>query len=159
VLLAGGIAVFVGGCGTGKTRMAYELAKLQRERTVSHLGLTKIQPCIYVTADRMMNLLRQNFGSDNDAKSEVNIQDELANSSLLVIDELDNGIRTDYGQRKLKSIVDERYQRRIPTILITNHDRNKLAELLPEPVRDRIRECGKGYYFNWPSFRGMATAS
>ena len=152
-LCAGGIAVFYGGCGTGKTRMSYEIAKISKPRAVNVSGMSKEMPRIYLTAAEFMDKLRQGY-TDKDADSERNIMEELAQATLLVIDEIDNCIATDFGQRKIKQIVDDRYRKELPTILITNLDRKALAKLLPEPVLDRIRECGKGYHFNWPSFRG-----
>jgi DNA replication protein DnaC len=150
----GGIAVFTGDCGVGKTRMAYELAKLHKERTEYVWGVNKICPATYTTADKMLEALRSSFSDDKDAKSERNVVDELTAASLLVIDELDTSVKSDFGQRKLKRIVDERYMANLPTILITNHDKNKLRELLPKPVISRIRENGKGFHFDWDSFRG-----
>jgi DNA replication protein DnaC len=74
---------------------------------------------------------------------------------LLVIDELDASVKSEFGQRKLKRIIDERYMANLPTIMITNHDKNKLYELLPAPVISRIRENGKGFSFDWASFRDL----
>jgi len=153
LMKAGGIAVFVGDCGTGKTRMSYELAKLQKERTQYVFGLNKIMPATYTTADKMLEELRSSFSGDNDATSERNVMDGFSGASLLVIDELDSCVKTEYGQRKLKRIIDERYMAKIPTIIITNHPKNRLKELLPKPVISRINEAGKGFYFNWESFR------
>ena len=150
----GGIAVFTGDCGVGKTRMAYELAKLHKDRTEYVYGLNKVCPATYTTADKMLEALRSSFSNDNDAKSERNVVDELSAASLLVIDELDNSVKSEFGQRKLKRIIDERYMDNLPTIIITNHDKSKLGELLPKPVISRIRENGKGFHFDWPSFRG-----
>jgi len=152
LLCGGGIAVYYGGCGTGKTRMAYEIAKRLTPRVLSVRGMGKDQPCIYLTAAEFMEEIRRGF-SDNDAASERNTMDKFAHATLLVIDEIDNCLATDFGKRKIKQVVDDRYRRELPTILITNLDRKALAKLLPEPVLDRIRECGKGYHFNWPSFR------
>ena len=152
ILSGGGIAVFYGGCGTGKTRMAYELAKITKPRSITVMGMGKDMPCIYKTAAEFLAELRQGF-NDNDAASERNIMDSFANAALLVVDEIDSGLATDFGQRKIKQVVDDRYRRELPTILITNLDRKSLAKLLPEPVIDRIRECGRGYHFDWPSFR------
>jgi len=153
LLKNGGIAVFTGDCGTGKTRMSYELAKLHKERTEYTYGLNRICPATYTTADKMLEALRASFSNDNDAKSERNVSEELAAASLLVIDELDNSVKSEFGQRKLKRIIDERYMANLPTIIITNHDKNKLGELLPKPVISRIRENGKGFFFDWASFR------
>lgn len=153
LLSNGGIAVFVGGCGTGKTRMSYELAKLMPARTVGVYGLRKAMPCYYTTAARMLEDVRETFGGDYNTPSEKVATEVFTDATLLVIDELDTCVKSDFGQRKLKQVVDERYQAKRPTILITNQDRKKLKQLLPEPVIDRIREVGRGFHFDWPSFR------
>lgn len=155
LLQEGGIAVFVGGCGTGKTRMSYELAKFTKPRSVGVWGMKKAMPCYYTTAARMLEDVRETFGGDYNTPSEKVATEVFTDASLLVIDELDNCMLSDFAQRKLKQVVDERYQAKLPTILITNHDRKKLKQLLPEPVMDRIREVGRGFHFYWPSFRGQ----
>lgn len=153
VLSQGGIAVFVGGCGTGKTRMSYELAKHVKPRSVSMWGLHKEMPCYYITAARMLEEVRETFSGDYNTPSEKVTTEAFTDASLLVIDEIDSCVKSDFGQRKLKQVVDERYQGKRPTILITNQPRKRLGELFPEPVMDRIREVGKGFDFCWPSFR------
>ena len=153
LLLKGGIAVFVGDCGVGKTRMAYELSKLHPERSLWISGMTRELPAIYTTGDSMMDSIKQNFSSEKDAPSSKTAIEEFTSASLLVIDELDQSITTEFAQLKLKRIIDERYMAKLPTILITNYKPNKLSRLLPKPVISRVVECGKGFYFNWPSFR------
>lgn len=153
----GGIAVFVGDCGVGKTRMAYELAKLHPERSVRVCGLTRGMPAVYSTGDSLMDSIKQGFSSEKDAPSGKTAIEEFTSASLLVIDELDQSITTEFAQLKLKRIIDERYMAKLPTILITNYQPNRLSRLLPKPVISRIVECGKGFHFNWPSFRTPQT--
>jgi len=157
VLLRGGIAVFVGSCGVGKTRMAYELAKLHPERSVRVCGLTRVMPAVYSTGDSLMDSIKQGFSSEKDAPSGKTALELFTSASLLVIDELDQSVTTEFAQLKLKRIIDERYMAKLPTILITNYQPNKLSRLLPKPVISRIVECGKGFHFNWPSFRTPET--
>ena len=154
LLCLGGIAVFYGGCGTGKTRMSYELAKLITPRLSTHGGISRDSPCIYTTAAKMLESCRQSYGTEGDRPSERTTMEAYEDASLVVIDEIDNCCATDHAQRKLKQVVDERYQRMLPTILISNFDKQALARLLPAPVIDRIREVGKGFHFDWPSYRG-----
>lgn len=158
MLLKGGIAVFVGSCGVGKTRMAYELAKLHPERSVRVYGLTRPVPAVYSTGDSLMDSIKQGFSAERDAPSGKTALELFTTASLLVIDELDSSITTEFAQLKLKRIVDERYMAKLPSILITDWPIHRLSKLLPKQVRSRIVECGKGFHFNWPSFRTPQTA-
>jgi DNA replication protein DnaC len=65
--------------------------------------------------------------------------------------------KTEFEDRELTSIIDERYAHERPTIIITNHTREKLAASLSPAVLDRIRENGCGLHFNWTSFRKQIT--
>ena len=159
VILQGGIAVFVGDCGVGKTRMSYELAKIIPNRSMSVSRMVRQMPAVYTTADQMLDKFKQSFGNEGDAPSEKTSMEGYTSCTLLVIDEIDSSIRTDFAQRKLKRIVDERYMAKLPTILITNEDRSRLKQLLPKPVISRIRETGKGFHFDWPSFRDRDAAA
>jgi DNA replication protein DnaC len=150
----GGITLLYGGHGTGKTRMAYELAKVCKPPRPTFLvrGITKSLPAIYTTAVNMFMDIRETYGSKSE-RSEKQIVSELSEAALLVIDEIQERGETQFEDRKLTQIIDARYMDGRPTILISNYSRQDFAKTLSPAVLDRIRENGKGMHFDWPSHR------
>jgi DNA replication protein DnaC len=154
VVEAGGIIVFYGGHGTGKTRMAYELAKECNMPNASYKrgSLDMPYPSIYTTAVNLFMELRGSFRKDSE-QSEKKIIANHAEASLLVIDEIQERGETPFEDRKLTQIIDARYMNCKPTILISNFSREDFARTLSNAVIDRIRENGLGLHFNWTSYR------
>ncbi len=154
VIESGGILVLYGGHGTGKTRMAYEIAKnvTPPRATYKRGGLIMDLPSIYTTAVHLFMEIRDTFRRDSDT-SEKGIIKELSDAALLVIDEIQERGETPFEDRKLTQIIDARYMDEKPTILISNHSRENFAKTLSPAVLDRIRENGKGLHFNWQSYR------
>lgn len=152
----GGIILLYGGHGTGKTRMAYELACDKETNppgaSCNVRGVTKEFPAIYTTAVGMFMDIRETYNHCAD-KSEKQVISELSESALLVIDEVQERGETDFEDRKLTQIIDARYMHGKPTILISNYSREDFAKTLSKAVLDRIRENGVGLYFNWASYR------
>ena len=156
---SGGIVVMYGAHGTGKTRMAWEIA---REATPhdSHyatggLGWNagrKERPAIYTTAVGLFLEIRDTFRADSEF-SEMQVVKKYTDAGLLVIDEFQERGETDFENKKITTIIDARYAHERPTILITNYTREKLASTLSPAVLDRIRENGCGLHFNWTSYR------
>lgn len=156
---SGGIVVMYGAHGTGKTRMAWEVAKKcspkDAQYSVGGVGWTtskRDRPAIYTTAVGLFLEIRDTFSKDSES-SEMQVVRKHADAGLLVIDEMQERGETEFEDRKLTSIIDSRYAHERPTILITNHTREKLAASLSQAVLDRIRENGCGLNFNWTSYR------
>jgi DNA replication protein DnaC len=156
---SGGIVVMYGAHGTGKTRMAYELAKAcspkDSQYSLSGIGWAsskRERPAIYTTAVGLFLEIRDTFTKDAEI-SEMQVVKKHTDAGLLVIDEIQERGETEFEDRKLTSIIDSRYANERPTILITNYSREKLAASLSQAVLDRIRENGCGLHFNWESHR------
>lgn len=153
-LQAGGIVVMYGEHGTGKTRMAYELAlagKFPRS-TYKQAGIEKDLPRIYTTAVNLFMDLRETF-RDKSETSEKSIIKSMSDAALLVIDEVQERGETAFEDRKLTQIIDLRYSHAKPTILISNYSKERFIESLSPAIVDRIRETGIGLHFNWNSYR------
>jgi len=154
VVDSGGILVLYGGNGTGKTRMAYELAKKASPPRAQYKrgSLLYDLPRIYTTAVNLFMQVRETFRKDSQV-SESELIRRYSEASLLVIDEIQERGETPFEDRKLTQIIDSRYMDERPTILISNHTREEFAKSLSPAVLDRIRENGRGLNFNWGSFR------
>lgn len=100
-----------GSYGTGKTHLAAAILNELRARGIG---------CLFCTAQNLFNTL---YAADFDGKQELIGQ--LGATPLAVIDELDGlhlGQNTagEFQRKTLFDILNRRYQRRLPTILITN---------------------------------------
>lgn len=154
IIESGGILVLYGGHGTGKTRMAYELAKnvTPPRATYKRGGIPYDLPRIYTTAVGLFMEIRDTFRRDSET-SEKRLIEKMSDAALLVIDEIQERGETPFEDRKLTQIIDARYMEERPTILISNHSRENFAKTLSPAVLDRIRENGLGLHFNWTSYR------
>jgi len=156
---SGGIVVMYGAHGTGKTRMAWEIARksVPQDSHISVGGIgwnssRKERPAIYTTAVGLFLEIRDTFRADSEF-SEMQVVKKYTDAGLLVIDEFQERGETDFENKKITTIIDARYAHERPTILITNYTREKLASTLSPAVLDRIRENGCGLHFNWASYR------
>lgn len=151
---SGGITLLYGGHGTGKTRMAYEVAKVCNPPAKSFVihGVTKDRPAIYTTAVNMFMDIRETYSGKSET-TEKRIIEDLSDAALLVIDEVQERGETPFEDRKLTQIIDARYMDGRPTVLISNFSRVDFAKTLSPAVLDRIRENGCGLHFDWESYR------
>lgn len=156
---SGGITILYGGYGTGKTRMAWEVARAHKSKrpNLSCGGIgwatsTKPRPMIYTTAVNLFSTIKSTYTSGTE-KSEKEVVADYCEAALLVIDEVQERGETQYEDRQLTAIIDARYAADMPTILISNYTWEKLASTLSPAVIDRIEENGAKLAFTWESFR------
>lgn len=156
---SGGITILYGGYGTGKTRMAWEVARAHKSKrptiSTSEQGWTttsKKRPMVYTTAVNLFSTIKSTYVSGA-KKSEKEVVSEYTDAALLVIDEVQERGETQYEDRQLTAIIDARYAADMPTILISNYSWEKLASTLSPAVIDRIEENGAKLAFTWESFR------
>jgi DNA replication protein DnaC len=156
---SGGITIFYGGYGTGKTRMAWEVARAHKSKrpTISNGGIgwttsTKKRPMVYTTAVNLFSTIKSTYTSGS-GKSEKEVVSDYCEAALLVIDEVQERGETQYEDRQLTAIIDARYAADMPTILISNYTWERLASTLSPAVIDRIEENGAKLSFDWQSYR------
>ena len=156
---SGGITILYGGYGTGKTRMAWEVARAHKSKrptiSTSEQGWTttsKKRPMVYTTAVNLFSTIKSTYTSGT-KKSEKEVVLDFTEAALLVIDEVQERGETQYEDRQLTAIIDARYAADMPTILISNYSWEKLASTLSPAVIDRIEENGAKLAFTWESFR------
>jgi len=156
---AGGITILYGGYGTGKTRMAWEIARAHKSKrpniSIGGVGwtvATKKRPMVYTTAMNLFTSIKSTYSS-NSEKSEKEVISEYCEAALLVIDEVQVRSETKFEDDKLTTIIDARYMDGMPTILISNYTWERLASTLSPAVIDRFDENGLKLVFDWESFR------
>jgi DNA replication protein DnaC len=132
--------VFCGKPGTGKTHIAIGII---------HEWKTSKR---YINARALTRSIRATY-SDNKT-NEQDVIDQFALYDLLVIDEIGKQFTTDNERFAMFDIINERYNRMNPTILVTNMTLKDMQEFLGEDTMDRIRESGgKALKFLWESAR------
>lgn len=153
-----GIVALIGGRGTGKTQMAWQIAKnvkLQNVNTVNYdSGFSKQinRPAIYRTAMEIFVELRSTYAPKAE-KTEWQLMKEYENAALLVIDEINVTTGNNFEDLKMTAIMDKRYQRLRPTILIGNVDLQQFSDRMGKSVINRIEEDGIILSCNWQSYR------
>ena len=153
-----GIVALIGGRGTGKTQMAWQIAKNIRLANVNTVnrdsGFTKEinRPAIYRTAMEIFVELRSTYAPKAE-KTEWQLMKEYENAALLVIDEINVTTGNNFEDLKMTAIMDKRYQRLRPTILIGNVDLQQFIDRMGKSVINRIEEDGIILSCNWQSYR------
>ncbi|MBF0214199.1 MAG: ATP-binding protein [Magnetococcales bacterium] len=138
----GDCLVFCGAPGTGKSHLAASIVQgaIQDQQTAAYLSVYDL-----------ILIARSTYGNQR-----VSLKDELAalaKVDLLAIDEVGAQAGSEDGWL-LSAVIDARYRRQKPTIVISNLAPKALEEYLGTRVMDRLCE-GKGVVvpFTWGSHR------
>ncbi len=128
-LKTGRSAIVYGGNGVGKTHLAFAAIRHQIEAGVSSR---------YVLAFDFFTEVKRSFRDDStDA-----ILKRYATAGYLVIDEVDKAFGSQTEFVYLYSLVNERYNRMLPTVLITNADEADLVSVIGASTLSRIAGDG-----------------
>jgi len=141
---ASGALFLCGSVGTGKTHLACAVLidHLKRE----HGGQ-------YISVMKMIREIRATYGKDS-TESEQDVIDRFAKKGLLVLDEVGVQLGTDSEKLLLFEVINGRYERMKPTILVSNLNVQDVTKYLGERTIDRLRENGgKVLGFAWDSHR------
>jgi DNA replication protein DnaC len=156
---SGGIVVAYGKRGTGKTQIAYEIARNGKFQNphypkklwhMEHVPL--FRPAIYSKAMDIFIDMKNGFSRPKEP-SEKDVISKLIEAIFLVIDEAHVRGETKYEDDKLTHIIDKRYDAMRPTMLITNLEKHEFAAQLSPSILSRISEIGGGIECNWQSYR------
>lgn len=130
--------ILLGSVGTGKT----------------HLACGIIRECggLYRLAPAMCEEIRRakSFGA---RETEADILDRYGRAGLLVIDEIGRGIAAAEEQYMLYQAINERYNRRKPTVLISNQSKKDFLEYVGIAAADRLTESAQSVEFTGGSYR------
>ena len=132
--------LLLGAVGTGKTHLA--------------CGIVREAGGIYRLAPGIAEELRRarSFGAK---ETEADVLDRYGRASLLVIDEIGRGISADEERYMLYRIIDERYNRRKPTVLVSNMTKKGFLSYVGIAAADRLTESACAAEFTGSSYRAV----
>lgn len=141
--------IMLGGVGTGKTHLAVAICK-----TVCDAGksahLTSVPKMIREIRATWSGKATDDFGR---AMSEDEVISKLARYALLVIDEIGVQYGTPAEKIPIAEVINERYNRMLPTVIIGNVSMSEVVDFLGLRVVDRIKDNGRIVLFDWQSHR------
>lgn len=146
----GGTVALLGDRGTGKTQMAYAVCLQWADSN----GVRPGDAYAYFRADDLFDTIKSWFGLDADSRAH-NLRN-LYDVPVLVIDEVQDRLATQYEDLSLTRIVDKRYGNKLPTVMIANLDPEGFVRHAGVSIVSRLNETGAMVHCNWPSFREHA---
>ena len=141
VLQTGRSMIFSGKRGTGKNHLACGIA---------HKIIGDGKSAIVITVGDMLQTVKDSFngGSEKEAVG------TFVKPDLLVLDEFGAGNLSETDGRILFSVINGRYERLMPTLVLTNLSAKDFRENVDARIRDRLRDGGgKLIPFDWDSYR------
>jgi DNA replication protein DnaC len=148
MLDTGFMVALVGSFGGGKTQLAVCVAKAALDRAMS---VRYYRAMDYFIAHRAC------YGDKTRSEPEfVALHREVG---LLILDEAHQRSHTAHEDATLNNILDHRYGRQKPTILISNETPEAFAKSVGYAVVDRLYQCGGIIECNWPSHRSAPEAA
>lgn len=137
-------AIFVGRPGTGKTHLAAAIGM-----ALLHEGHT----VLFATVMRALRPVKDSWAAGA-AMTESQAVALLTAPDLLILDEVGVQFGSDFERHLLFDVLNERYERRRPTLLLSNLPLAEVGEYLGARVLDRLREDGgEQVVFDWESYR------
>ena len=153
-LFAGGLPahslVLSGNPGTGKTHLAIGIAKriMSRQHCSVH----------FTTVGKMVRRVRE-AKSYSAEENESEVLAVYTFPDLLILDEVGLQSGTDAEARTLFDVINERYEQRKPSLLLTNEDLEGVKKAIGPRLFDRLREDGSEVItFEWESYRARKAA-
>jgi DNA replication protein DnaC len=144
ILATGRSALFLGKPGTGKTHLASAIGLMVMEGGYSVL---------FMTVMRAIRRVKDTW-SRNAAETEGDAVAALVIPDLLILDEVGVQFGSDTEKMILFDVLNQRYERRQPTIFLSNCDNQDVESYLGERIFDRLREDGSEVVsFGWESHR------
>lgn len=143
-ILAKGISLILcGTAGTGKTHLACGIIRA----FIPHLS------CKYAEVIKLLREVKDTYNRKSD-KTEGQIIAQYASYDLLVLDEVGVQFGSETEKMILFEVLNDRYTKMKPTILISNLAPAALSEVIGERVMDRMKDNGgKILVCEWQSNR------
>lgn len=136
--------IMCGKPGTGKTHLACAIGNELLETGES---------VRYTTAYRAVSAVKATYSKTAD-RGEVDVLAEFQTPDLLIVDEVGVQFGSETEKLVFYQIINDRYENILPTILISNLDRDEVGGFIGERTIDRLREGnGAVLVFDWGSYR------
>ncbi|HHU4566219.1 TPA: ATP-binding protein, partial [Escherichia coli] len=149
-LQKGGGLVMCGKPGTGKNHLALAIAR--------HAIIEHQSSVIFTTALKIAREYKSTW-SKAATRTEEEVIRQFTHPDLLIIDEVGVQFGSDAEKLIMFEIINTRYERMKPTILISNQTREELAAFIGERVLDRMSDGGGcTLSFTWDSYRSKGAA-
>ena len=113
--------------GCGKTHLAAAIANHRIENDLS---------AIFVVVPDLLDHLRSTFGPSSEASYD-DLFDEVRNTAVLILDDLGVQVASPWTQEKMFQILNDRYNRQLPTVLTTNQRLEDLDQRLRSRLQDQ----------------------
>lgn len=141
-----GNLILTGRVGTGKTHLAAAVVSMFCEHKT---------PCEIVKMSEMIRAIKDTWVRGSE-RTETQVIQHYSRLNLLVIDEVGIQFGSDTEKLMISEVIDNRYQERLPTVLISNLSTSGIRECIGDRCFDRLREDGgKLVAFDWESARGQ----
>ncbi len=121
-----GWLLLTGSFGTGKTHLA---------AAITHQAVQSGVPSMFLTVPDLLDWLRSSFSSNEDTSFEGRFE-EIRNIPLLVLDDLGTENATPWVREKIFQIINHRYLNRLPTVITTNLDMQRIEERISSRLQD-----------------------
>lgn len=121
-----------GDIGTGKTYAACALGNAL---------IQELRPVMYCTVLEAVMLIKRSWQRGSDV-SEFEAYDQFTVPDLLILDEVGVQHGSEFEAMVLSSIIDARSRACLPTLAISNHDVQAVAEIIGERAFDRLLGFG-----------------
>jgi len=133
------VLILCGTVGTGKTRLASAI-------------IQELDFGYYIRAIDISRKVRASYSTNE--YSEVDVIDHFVDQNLLVIDEVGVQSGTENETLLITDIIDRRYAELKSTVLVSNLNKDKLAEVFGQRAWDRIRQDAMYQPMTGQSLRG-----
>lgn len=137
-------AIFCGKPGTGKTHLAVGIG-------LNVMARNKL--VLFTTVQRMVRRVKDAWRKEA-TESESDVIGLLVQPDLLILDEIGVQFGTEFEKNLMFDVLNERYEKRRPSLLLSNLTVAEVRQFLGERVYDRLREDGGVCVpFDWTSHR------
>lgn len=132
--------------GTGKTHLACAAG--------AFFGIVYgTENVIYSNAADIVRTIRDSYDSESDHTEKQAFQ-KFTKPGLLIMDEVGVGKDSDFSRETLHTVISKRYDKKLPTIFITNANAKDFRAAIMERAWDRLQEDGAiQVKMAWDSFR------